>query len=99
MVLAVVDLAFAVGTSVARRTFTCVRPLAGVETSAAVLTRFIVGAIVEILIAEQPTPAFVAHALPGMLTGAVKTTGIALTFVTQPAHPTRLASAKKEKPI
>jgi len=82
LVGAVVDLALAVRAREARRTVAGVGALAGVEARASVLTRLVVGAVVEILVAEQSTPALVTQAVPGLLAAAVQAPGVPLTLVT-----------------
>lgn len=50
-------------------------------------------AIVEILVAEQPAPAFVASALPGPLAATVEAAWVANTLITLWASPAVVASA------
>lgn len=82
----------AVGSGVTGRALASIRTLSGVETSSPVLARLVVSAKVQILIAEQPTPAFVAQAFPGLLAGSVHASRVGLTLVAQLALPSRLAT-------
>lgn len=92
-----VDSLFAVRARESGGTGASVRALAGVEARAVVLTRPMVGAEVQVLVAEQSTPALVAEALPLLLTRAVHAAGIALAFAAEPADPTWMTSAKEKK--
>lgn len=51
------------------------------------------GAVVQVLVAEEAPPALLTVALPGLLAGAVETAGVADTLVTVPALPTHPALA------
>lgn len=73
-------LAFASGE--AGRTFARVETFAGVEASSAIEAGTMVGAVVEILIAEKTAPTFLADALPWGFAGAVNATRVGLAFVT-----------------
>lgn len=89
--VAVVVGQLAVGAGKLGRARASVRALARVEASAAVLARLVVRAVVEVLVAEQAAPSFVAVALPGLLTGAVKAARIAYALVAQLSLPSKLA--------
>ena len=87
----------AIGAGVLGRAGARVRSLAGVETSAAVFARLVIGAVIEILIAEEAAPSFVAVALPRLLARSVKATRIANALVALFALPTQFASNKFKK--
>lgn len=89
---AVVFEQLAVSSRVFSRTSAGVGALARVEASAAVLARFVIGAVVKILVAEQTTPTLVAVALPRLLARTVQATWIANTLVAQFALPSQFAS-------
>lgn len=89
---AVVYLALAVSASEAWRTVARVRALARVEAGATMSARPVVGAVVEVLVAEESAPTFVAQAVPGLLARAVQTTGVALALVAQSSFPTVVTS-------
>lgn len=93
------DGVFAVCPSEAGGAVAGVGALTGVETGAVVATGFVVGAVVEILVAEQSSPAFVAQAVPRLHTTAVHATGIAFAFVTQRSNPTCVTTEIKKKYI
>ena len=84
---------FAVGAGELGRTVARVRALARVEARAAVLARLVVGAVVEVLVAEQAAPALVAVALPRLLARAVQAARIADALVAQLALPAQFAPA------
>lgn len=87
---------FAIGSLEPSFTVAGVRPQSGVVASPAVLARLVVGAIIEILVAEQTTPTFVADALPLLLACPVQTSGIPFALVAQLSCPTPVTSAKKK---
>ncbi len=58
--------AFTVCAGVARRAAASVRTLTSVEAGGSVATGLVVGAVVQVLVAEETTPAIVAVALPGV---------------------------------
>lgn len=64
---AIVNLTLAVSASEARGTVARVRALARVEARAVVPAGPVVGAVVEVLVAEEPAPALVAQAVPRLL--------------------------------
>lgn len=88
---------FTVDARVARRTAASVRALAGVEAKPVVLTRLMVGAVVEVLVAEQSAPALIADAIPLLLASAVQASRIPLAFITIPAGPSAFTSATIER--
>lgn len=61
--------------------------MTGVEASTAVAARFVIGAEVEVLVAEKTTPAFVAKAVPRFHAGSVRATWVALALVAKRAFP------------
>lgn len=81
---------FAVGAVEAVGAAAGVTALAGVEASAAVSARFVVGAEVQVLVAEQAAPAFVAEAIPRFQAGTVDATRVTLTLVAEGPLPPRL---------
>lgn len=97
MFRAAVDPLFAIGAREAFGTRTSVRPLSGVVARAVVLTRSVVSAEVQVLIAEESSPAFVAEALPFLLTRAVHAPRITLALVAQPSNPAGVTSAKEKR--
>ena len=82
---------FAVCSRVLGRTGARVRSLASVEASAAILARLVVGAVVQVLVAKETAPAFVAVALPRLLARAVQTARITDALVAQLSLPTQFA--------
>lgn len=87
----------AVESRVLRRTDAGVAALAGVVARPAVLTRAVVGAVVEVLVAEQAAPALLADAVPGLGAGAVEASRMSLALVAELAHPARMTTGMKEK--
>lgn len=83
---------FTVRSSVFGRAGTGVRSLTSVEASTTVLARLVVGAVVQVLVAEKTTPTFVAVALPRLLARAVQTSRVADALVAQFSLPTQFAS-------
>lgn len=81
--VAVGQLNLAVLASVIWRAGARVRSLARVRALAIVLARLVVRAEVEILIAEETTPALFAHALEWLLARTVQTSRISNTFGAQ----------------
>lgn len=90
---AIADDRFALGAGKARRTLARVRALARVEAGSTVLARFVVGAKVQVLVAEQTAPAFVAQALPRLLAGSVHAARVRFALVAQLSLPSGLADA------
>lgn len=62
--------------------------LSGVEAGGAVLAGLVVGAIVEVLVAEEAAPSFAAVALPGFLARPVLAAGITQAVGAQRTAPT-----------
>lgn len=87
-----VDLDLTVRTGVARGTGTRVRALPRIEAGPSVPAGAVVGAVVQVLVAEETAPTFVAQAVPGFLARAVQAPGVPLTFVAQPTLPAAVAS-------
>lgn len=67
--------------------------MARVGAGGPVLARVVVGAVVEVLVAEEPPPALLAVALPGLQAGAVQAAGVADAFVAGGALPADAALA------
>lgn len=86
----------AVRPRVLRGTHASVAALPRIMTRAAVPTRAVVGAVVEVLVAEQPAPALLADAVPGPRAGAVHAARMPLALVAQLAHPARMTTGIKE---
>lgn len=81
----------AIGSGVLGRAGTGVGALTRVETGAAVLAGLVIGAVVEILIAKQTAPTFVAIALPRLLARSVQAARVANALVAQFALPSQFA--------
>lgn len=64
-----------------------VAPLAGVGAGGAVLARPVVGAVVQVLVAEEAPPALLAVALPGLRAGAVEAARVADAVLAEGALP------------
>lgn len=86
----------AVRAGVVGRTDASVTPLPGVVAGAIVETGFMVRAIVEVLVAEEPSPALFADAVPGARAGSVHAARVSLALVAQLAHPAGVAAEKKK---
>lgn len=69
-----------------------VRTLAGVKAGAAVHAGLVIRAIVQVLVAEQSAPAFVAKALPGFLAATMKAAWISHALVAVRSLPAVVAS-------
>ena len=85
-----------VGAGVAEGAATRVRALAGVEAGAAVTARPMVGAAVEILVAEQSAPAFVAQTVPRLVAPSVRAARIAFALVARFTGPAAVTSVTFE---
>lgn len=94
---AVAELLITVGASVAGWAAARVRALARIETGAAVSARLMVSAVVQILVAEQPTPAFVTQTVPRLLAGTVSAVRIRFAFVALSTFPATVTSARRKK--
>jgi len=79
----------------ARRAAASVGALAGVSAGGAVLARAVVGTVVQVLVAEEAAPAFVAAALEGLGAGAVHAARVAHATVAVRALPAGLAPEEK----
>lgn len=55
--------------------------MAGVEASSSVSARPVVGAEIEVLVAEKAAPTFVADAVPGFYAGTMLAAGVSLALV------------------
>lgn len=95
--VAVSHLNLAVSTEIPGRTLACVRSLAGVGAGSAVVTRLVIGAEVEILVAEKSAPALLADALPLIVAGSMHTSWIHFTLVTIRSPVSALASVSRQK--
>lgn len=71
----------AVHTSVARAAGAGVTPLPAVGTRGSILAWGVVGAVIEILVTEQTSPALIAGTLPGDAAGAMTTAIVGDTFI------------------
>lgn len=87
------ELQLAVYASVARATGAGIAPLPAVGARGPILARGMVGAVVEILVTEQASPALITSALPGGAAGAMATAIVGDAFVAQAALPARAADA------
>lgn len=87
----------AVGPGVLGRAHAGVAALARVVAGAAVAAGPVVGAVVEVLVAEQPAPALLAVAVPGPQAGAVHAARVSLALVAQLAHPARMTAGIKRQ--
>ena len=82
------DPGLALGAGVAGRAAASVGTLAGVEAGGSVLAGLVVGAVVQVLVAEETAPAVVAVALPRVLAGAVLAPGVPDALVAKGTSPT-----------
>jgi len=73
--------------------------LTGVEAGAAVQARLMIRAIVEVLVAEQSAPAFVARALPGFLAATVKAARVSDALIALRTFPAAVTSATKRQDV
>ena len=91
------DPGLAIGTRPARSARTGVRALASIEASGSVLAGPVVGAVVQVLIAKEAAPAFLAMASPGLVAGSMLATRIPDTVGAECSGPTIPAPLKREK--
>lgn len=82
-----VYLQLTVGASVAGSAGAGVAALAGVGAGGPVSTGLVVGAIVQVLVAEETSPAFFAHTLPRLCAGAMQTARVPHTLAAGRALP------------
>lgn len=82
-----ISLQFAVGTCVSRPTGAGVAPLPCVGAGGPIPAGCVVCAVVQVLVTEKATPAFLAVTLPGLLAGTMETAWVTDAFVTVPALP------------
>lgn len=73
--------------------------MAGVVACAPVSAGAMVGAIIQILIAKQATPALLADAIPGLGAGAVHAARMPLALVAELAHPARMTTEIKKTTV
>ena len=88
---------FAVGTSPSRRARTSVRSLTGVEASSSILARPVVGTVVQVLVTEKATPAFLTMASPGLIASSMLASWVSDAFIAIGACPTISASERREE--
>lgn len=88
-----IDFNLTVGACVPRSARTSVAPLTSVGACGTILTRLVVGAVVQVLVAEKATPAFLAVALPRLLTGTMKAAWVSDALITISPLPTHSAFA------
>ena len=91
----VADPVLAVGAGVAGWAAAGVGALTRVSAGGAVLAGPVVGAVVEVLVAEEAAPALVADALLGLLAGAVLAAGVGDALVAEATGPSGLASERR----
>lgn len=84
---------FAIGTGPSRGTGTSIRTLTGIETGGAILTRLVICAIVQILVAKKAAPAFFANASPRFVAFSVLATRVSHTFRAKISRPSVSALA------
>lgn len=97
VLLAVRDGNLAVGACESGFALACVRSLACVEAGASVLAGLVVGAVVQVLVAEQTTPALVALALPRLFAGSVHASWVSFAFCAQSSLPSGVASVGENR--
>lgn len=90
---AVIKFPFAVRSCKPRRATASVRTLSGVKASAAMPAWFVIGAVIQILVAKQASPSFITEAVPRLLARTVEATRVPLTLVTQATFPSTVAQA------
>lgn len=89
--VALVYLQLAVGAAVAGPAGAGVAALACIGAGGPISTRLVVGAVVQVLVAEEATPSFLTHALPRLRAGAMETARVPHTVAagrTLPAQAT-----------
>ena len=89
------DSRLAVCSCVARRAAASVRPLSGVEAGGSVAAGLVVGAVVQVLVAEEAAPSVVAVALPGVLARSVFASRISDALIAEWSGPAATASETK----
>lgn len=99
LLLAVRDLHLAIGAREAGLALARVRALARIKADAAVLAWLVIGAVVQVLVAEQAAPALVTDALPRLLARAVHAARIRFAFVAQRPLPAGVATKRKSRKI
>ena len=72
-------------------THTSIGTLAGVEAGAAILAGAMVGAEVEVLVAEQSAPALFTVTLEGLVAGALMAAGVLDAAITMGSFPSEAA--------
>lgn len=90
---------FALLPSVALRAAAGEETLAGVEAGAAVAAGPVVGAVVEVQVAEETAPALVAQTLPRLVAGAVVAARVLQTLVAPRPRPSLLAPGTRASTI
>lgn len=81
------------------RADTGVTSLSCIVTGAAVFAWPVIGAIVQILIAEQSAPALLAYAVPWFGACSVHAARMSLALVAQLAHPARMTTEIKQRTV
>jgi hypothetical protein len=89
---AVLNFNFTIDSPVAWSALTGVRSLSSVCTSSAIVTRLVICAEIQVLVAKQASPAFFADAFPFFRTCTMHASWIHFTFVTIWSLPSGLAS-------
>lgn len=77
-----VDLDLTAGTCVSRQTGASVAALVSIGTGGSIETGLMVCTVVQILVAEEPTPSLLAVTLPGLLAGAMEAAWVTDTVIT-----------------
>lgn len=90
---ALVHLQLTVGPCIPGSAGACVAPLARVGAGGSVPAWLMVSAVVQILVAEEAPPAFLAVTLPGLLAGTMETAWVSDAFITVAALPANSALA------
>ena len=88
-----IDLDVTVCASISCWTGASVGTLSSVEAGTPVATRAMVGAVVEVLVAEKASPSLVTEAVPRLPAAAVEAPGVPLAFVAESALPTAVTPA------
>lgn len=81
--VALVNFDFAVGATKARLAGAGIAPLASVCACGVIFARFMIGAEVKVLVAEQATPAFLAVALKRLVAGSMHATRVPLALIAE----------------
>lgn len=90
---AFIALNLAVGSRVSGSAVAGIAPLTGIGAAGSILAWFMVGAVVQVLVAEQATPAFLAGAFKWLRARSVQTAGVSHTLITEPTLPSHTTFA------